>query len=176
VPGDEIIVEQLRLIMEAGGATREAAEKQAATERDILTLVKQEKDPQILEKKLRDKLAGILPEAQIGTAIQQVNTPWERYFITYDPATALRKVTCPTLAIAGEKDLQVPPKQNLPAIRKALEAAGNQHFEVDELPGLNHLFQHAPTGLPTEYGGIQETFAPEALTFVSDWILKHTAP
>jgi hypothetical protein len=41
--------------------------------------------------------------------------------------------------------------QNLPAIRKALEEGGNKHFEIDELPGLNHLFQTAKTGSPVEY-------------------------
>ena len=38
----------------------------------------------------------------------------------YNPATALRKVTCPLLAINGEKDLRVGPKQYLPAIREVL--------------------------------------------------------
>jgi hypothetical protein len=44
------------------------------------------------------------------------------------------------------------------------------------LPGLNHLFQHCPTGSPAEYGGIEETMAPEALNAVSDWVLKHKSP
>ena len=135
-------------------------------------LVKQENDAATLEKRLRDKLTGTIPEAQIGAAILQVNTPWMRYFITYDPAIALRQVTCPTLAISGEKDLQVPPKQNLPAIRKALEAAGNKHSEVDELPGLNHLFQTAKTGSPKEYAQINETISLVALEKIANWILQ----
>ncbi len=53
---------------------------------------------------------------------------------------------------------------------------GNKDFQTTELPGLNHLFQHAPTGSPTEYGGIEETMAPEALRSISDWVLKHTTP
>lgn len=76
------------------------------------------------------------------------------------------------LAINGEKDLQVPPKQNLPAIRAALEAAGNHHVEVSELAGLNHLFQTARTGAPSEYGQIEETMAPMALEKITRWILK----
>jgi hypothetical protein len=31
---------------------------------------------------------------------------------------------------------------------------------VDELPGLNHLFQHCKTGALAEYAQIKETFAP----------------
>jgi hypothetical protein len=96
-----------------------------------------------------------------------------RYFLTYDPATALGKLTCPVLAINGSLDLQVPPALNLPAIRKALEAGGNKHDEVDELPGLNHLFQTAKTGSPAEYGEIEETISPVALDKMASWILKN---
>ena len=117
-------------------------------------------------------MAGDVPEAQIGMQIKQITSPWFRYFLTYDPATALRKVTCPVLAINGEKDTQVPPKLNLPAIRKALEDGGNKHFEIDELPGLNHLFQTAKTGAPGEYAQIEETISPVALDKMGSWILK----
>ncbi|HKD78627.1 MAG TPA: alpha/beta fold hydrolase [Candidatus Angelobacter sp.] len=172
VPGDQVIAEQTRLIMEAGGATHEAAEKRAAKELERLTLVKQEKDPAVLEQKLRKTFAEKAPEAQIGTAIMLINSPWMRYFVNYDPAIALSKVTCPVLALNGAKDLQVSPEQNLPPIRRALEAAGNKHFEIVELPGLNHLFQTAKTGSPSEYAQIDETIAPVALETISGWILQ----
>ena len=41
-------------------------------------------------------------------------------------------------------------------------------------PGLNHLFQHAQTGLIDEYGTIEETFAPEALEMMAEWIARKT--
>ena len=53
-------------------------------------------------------------------------------------------------------------------------ASGNRDVTVKELPGLNHLFQTAPTGAPTEYATIEETFAPAALQVIGDWITKHT--
>jgi hypothetical protein len=146
--------------------------KAAAKEREILTLVKKEKDPAVLEKQLKEKLADEGMEAQLGIEIKALTSPWFRYFMDYDPATALRKVTCPVLVLNGEKDKQVPPAQNLPAIRKALEQAGNKHFQIDELPGLNHLFQTAKTGSPSEYAQIEETIAPVALDKMSTWILK----
>lgn len=172
VPGDEILVAQVQAITEASGKSHEEAVKEAAREREILTLIKTEKDPAALEKELKEKLAGDVAEAQIGAQIKTLTSPWFHFFLTYDPGTALRKVTCPVLAINGEKDTQVPPKQNLPAIRKALEQAGNKHFEVDELPGLNHLFQTAKTGAPTEYAQIEETISPVALDKMATWILK----
>jgi hypothetical protein len=63
----------------------------------------------------------------------------------------------------------------LPAIRKALEAGGNTNFELDQLPGLNHLFQTAATGAPSEYAEIEETISPLALEKISSWILNQTA-
>jgi len=173
VPGDQIIVEQVRLIAEVSGASKEKAAENAAQERELLILIEKEKDDAVLEKELRAKLAGKVPDAQIGAQINAIMSPWYRFFLTYDPATALRQVACPVLAINGSLDLQVPPALNLPAIRKALEAGGNKHYEVDELPGLNHLFQTAKTGSPAEYGEIEETISPVALDKMATWILKN---
>jgi hypothetical protein len=75
------------------------------------------------------------------------------------------------LAITGERDLQVSPKQNLPEIEAALRAGGNTDFTIRELPGLNHLFQPATKGTPDEYGKIEETISPTALKLIGDWIL-----
>ena len=172
IPGDELLVEQTLLIAEANGQTHETAEKAAGEERIILSLVKDETDSAVLEKKLREQLTGQVPEAQIGAAIKSTSSPWFRYFISYDPAVALRKVKCPVLAVIGSKDLQVPPEQNIPAIRKALEDAGNQKFEIDELPDLNHLFQTAKSGSPAEYAQIEETISPIALEKISAWMAK----
>ena len=172
VPGDQIIVEQGRLIEEAAGATKEKAAQDADKQRELFALVEKEKDDAVLGKELREKLAGRVPDAQIDVAIQQLTSPWMRYTLTYDPATALRKVACPVLALNGEKDLQVSAAQNLPAIKKALEEGGNKQIEIDEMPGLNHLFQTAKTGSPTEYAQIEETISPVALDKVASWILK----
>ena len=172
VRGDEIVVAQGILISEAAGTSHEEAEKNAAEEREVLQLVEHEKDDVVLEKLLREKLAGKLRKAQLGAQIKTVTSPWFRYFLTYDPATALRKVTCPVLALIGEKDLQVPPKQNLPVIRKTLAEAGNKNFEADELPGLNHLFQTAKTGAISEYSEIEETMSPVAMEKIAGWILN----
>jgi dienelactone hydrolase len=176
VPGIDIIVEQTLRISEASGQSREEAEKNAAEERKILTLVEQEKDDAELAKKLREQLAGKVPEATLNAQIRALSSPWYRAFIQYDPSVALSKVKCPVLALIGEKDLQVPADQNLPAIRKALAASGNKNVEVDELPGLNHLFQPAKTGAPSEYSEIETTISPIALEKIASWILKQSSP
>ena len=74
------------------------------------------------------------------------------------------------LALIGGLDLQVPAESNIPALEQALAKAGNTQATIKALPGLNHLFQHATTGSPSEYGEIEETMAPEVLREVSDWL------
>jgi fermentation-respiration switch protein FrsA (DUF1100 family) len=84
------------------------------------------------------------------------------------------KVRVPVLAINGEKDLQVPAKEDLEAIERALKDGGNRDYKIVLLPGLNHLFQTTTTGAVSEYSEIEETIAPVALQTIGDWILAHT--
>ncbi len=100
-------------------------------------------------------------------------SPWFRFFVSYDPRPALKKLKQPALATNGEKDVQVAPKENLAAIEAALKAGGNKDYLVKELPSLNHLFQTANTGAVSEYAKIEETISPTALKAMGDWILAH---
>jgi uncharacterized protein len=120
----------------------------------------------------------LLPESRKGQLdlknlegqVDLMTTRWFRSFVSCDPALALRKLRCPVLALTGQKDLQVLPKENLAGIEQALAAGGNREHHAVELPGLNHLFQTATTGSPAEYGTIEETFAPAALDTITTWI------
>ena len=111
-----------------------------------------------------------IDESIINAQVQQLMSPWMQFFIKYDPAPTLSKVKCPVLALNGSKDLQVPADENLSAIRNALTRGVNKRFTIKELPGLNHLFQECHTGLPDEYGEIEETFSPLALADILSWI------
>ena len=102
------------------------------------------------------------------------NDAWSRYFLNYDPATALEKLKMPVLALIGGLDMQVAPDENLAAIAAALKKGGNDRFTTLRLPGLNHLFQTAVTGAPSEYGRIEETIAPVALETITQWIRRQT--
>ena len=172
IRGDELLAEQVQLIEKAAGKSQTDVDKDVAEQRQILALVEKDKDDTALEKDLRATMAGKEPDAQIDLQIKLVSSPWFRGLLEYDPVPTLSKVVCPVLAINGEKDLQVPPDTNLPPIRKALAAGGNKNSEVDELPGLNHLFQTAKTGGVGEYSEIEETMSPVAMEKVASWILK----
>ena len=96
------------------------------------------------------------------------NTLWLKWFIDYDPSDDIRKTHCPVFALNGDLDCQVISIQNLPAIRQLLPSS--KRNLIKEYPSLNHLFQHCTTGLPDEYGQIEETVSPEVLSDIAEWI------
>ena len=99
---------------------------------------------------------------------QMAGNPWYMWFLDYDPAADIARINCPALILNGGKDTQVNAERNLAAIRKHLK----QSAETKVYPDLNHLFQHCTTGLPTEYGQIEETFAEEVMADIAAWILR----
>jgi pimeloyl-ACP methyl ester carboxylesterase len=187
VTGEEILYRQGELIAMAAGASADAAKNNNEVQKKLFAVLKAEPNNASATLKIdaivaaeREKLTADERKALEGleevgkSQLQTLYTPWFRHFLTYDPAPVLQKVKCPVLAINGEKDLQVDPKQNLPPIEAALKAGGNKDFTTKELPGLNHLFQTCKSGAPSEYGQIEETFNEAALAIVGDWIVKQT--
>jgi len=179
--GEDTLLLQSELILKTAGVDDEQIAKTREFNKQTYALVRQEKDTATLQAKLSDLvensgMSASLPPAALQSQVRLMVSPWFRFSLDYDPVPTLQKTVCPVLALNGEKDLQVAPKENLAKIQKALQDGGNKDFQTAELPGLNHLFQHSPTGSPTEYGSILETMAPEALNAASDWVLKHTAP
>jgi pimeloyl-ACP methyl ester carboxylesterase len=185
--GEQILYLQSDLISKAEGVSDDIIAKEHKLNEQLFAIIKQEQDSVEAKKLMRDvftnALAGMndqdkqalsLSPEMVDISIRQMLSPWFRYFLTYDPAPTLTKVKCPVLAINGEKDLQVPPKENLPVIEAALKAGGNSDFMVKELPGLNHLFQTTETGSPMEYSKIEETMSPDALDTIGNWIVEHT--
>ena len=185
--GEEILYLQGALISRAMGVSEEDIIKNRQFNDKIFSVLKEEEDSEIAEKRLRqmfmedwEKMSDEKkeqigdPEVFLEAQLQSLLSPWLKFFLTYDPKPILSKVKCPVLAINGEKDLQVPPKENLSAIEEVLKTGGNQNYTIKELPGLNHLFQTTQTGLPSEYAKIEETISPVALKIVGDWILEQT--
>ena len=109
------------------------------------------------------------------TQMKMLESKWFRFFLSFDPRPTLEKVRCPVLALNGEKDLQVPPRENLEEIAKAVKKGGNTQVTTVQLPELNHLFQTCKTGSVTEYNQIEETIAPAALKVIGDWVVKQSS-
>jgi pimeloyl-ACP methyl ester carboxylesterase len=115
-------------------------------------------------------------EPGVDAVLALAANEWMRFFLAYDPRPDLAKVHSPVLALIGTTDIQVDDAQNLPAITAALKKAKNKDVNVLARPGLNHLFQHSETGNPEEYEQLTETFDPETLTLIGDWVVAHTRP
>jgi fermentation-respiration switch protein FrsA (DUF1100 family) len=187
IQGDQLLLLQQQLIGKASGMNDEALQKNKLANTKVFDIVNQSTSLEQLQidltnyikQNLKDnpnseKPAGMSEEDFVKSQVQQIATPWMQYFIKYNPAPTLEKIKCPVLALNGEKDLQVPPKENLAAIKEALSKAGNKKVTIKELPNLNHLFQECKTGSPQEYATIEQTFSPTALTEILKWIQTQT--
>jgi len=178
--GEETLLNQSELIGKAADLTDEQLEASLNFDQAAYDLVRTEKEPAALGEKLNalvkeTGLGAAMPPTLLETQMRMMESPWFRFFLDYDPLPNLKTLQIPVLALYGQKDLQVPAKANLPVLRQALQDAGNKDVDVRELPDLNHLFQHAYSGTPVEYAAIEETFSPDAMQIISDWLLHHSA-
>ncbi|MDP5229330.1 MAG: alpha/beta hydrolase [Cellulophaga sp.] len=185
ISGGEILLLQQELIARASGTSETDITKTYNLNKTVFDLIVasnsdeklQEEIKTLLNRALEEDMSNEIPNGMsqdefVSLQIKQILNPWMQFFIKHDPAPVLEKVKCPVLAVNGEKDLQVPPKENLSAIKNALVKGGNKKVTTIEFPNLNHLFQTSDTGNPAEYGTIEETFSPIALKAVTDWIKK----
>ena len=180
ISGGRILFEQSLDFSKQGGETIDAREVQDMMDA-VLPILKSAKSTADAKEKLKVAFGKLIAaekdekkrkeaEKGLGAAIDQYSDPWLRWFAGYDPAPTLAKVKCPVLALNGENDVQVKPKQNLEAIGAALKESGHRDYECVEFKGLNHLFQKCKTGAIAEYRAIEETIAPGVLLKISDWI------
>jgi pimeloyl-ACP methyl ester carboxylesterase len=189
IPSAELLVMQGALISRAGGDPEREIERTSMFQREMFAAIATEQDSAALHGRLQEIgrrfQASLTPEeraspdasdATLAAAINTLVSPWYRWFLRYDPAPALRATRVPVLALNGALDLQVPADENLAAIERELRAGGNRDVTVEKLPGLNHLFQTAGTGAPSEYAEIEETFSPTALQRIGDWIVQRVGP
>ncbi len=72
---------------------------------------------------------------------------WKR--IRFDPAPVLKKTKIPVLALFGEKDVLVPPKENRDKMEQYLKEAGNKDFTIEVIPNVGHDME----SFATLYGG-----------------------
>ena len=171
VRGDQIIMAQTKAIALAMGTSETAIAANEAFERRFLDALLAAKDQRGAELAVADVLKGAgVPDAAVDAQAKAASSDWYRFYLQYDPAPALRRLRLPVLAVIGSKDVQVTADQNLSALREALK--DDPDAKVVELPGLNHLFQTAKTGAPSEYGDIEETISPTALDLIEHWIAE----
>ncbi len=182
VRGDRLLLMQQEYIFRASNMEEEELAQTLKVNSEAFELVIAASELETLEEDmaifLRERMDdgritipdGMTYDQLFQMQMDSICSPWMFDFIRLDPAQWLGKTNCPVLALNGSKDLQVPSEANLTAIGAALQRAGNKNVTLHELPGLNHLFQEAETGLPDEYAQITQTFAPQVLEIINDWI------
>ncbi|MDR2426421.1 MAG: alpha/beta hydrolase [Endomicrobium sp.] len=188
LPGKDIIVKQYELIGKASKIEKKYFKRDLQINKKATEIVSTAPDIGQLRSLLFNYLGktfdgfspSVIPRG-IGKAdfmrtyTNIYTTPSMIYFLKYNPTDSLKRVKCPVFAVWGGKDLQVSAKENLKAVKKALKAGDNKDVTLKIFPNLNHLFQECKSGLPEEYSQIEQTFSPEVLSEITDWITLRTA-
>lgn len=184
VNGGVILKSQSTAMMEASGESDENLAANREYHDAILSLLEETPDmphdqidsaSKAYVDAIEDEPTRQFLEPVANQLVAMLKSRWVRYFVRHDPATTLAEVECHVLAMNGEKDLQVLCDLNLDPIEKALQEGSPASFEVVRLANMNHMFQETDgSGMPSEYGTIEETFSPKALKIIGDWVKKVT--
>lgn len=185
VRGDSIISMQSRLIMKADGYSDEEIESDMRLIDQVMKIIVSDlerseiKDSvaSFLTKEIMAIPDSLLPEGTtkqmlLMQSIPRYQNDWMIEFLRLDPTPYLEKLKCDVYAVNGAKDLQVPAKENIDAIKESLGASKSKSVETKIYPNLNHLFQNCTTGSPSEYGDIEETFSAQVLNDLYKWIIS----
>ncbi|HET6931833.1 MAG TPA: alpha/beta fold hydrolase [Candidatus Acidoferrum sp.] len=173
IRGDKLFVLQSAMTAKAYGAPDDYIARRKIFDQELYSaILSAPSESAALDRakaRVAQGVADKIVDAQEAESLAKDDTTrWERYFLAYDPAPALARLTVPVLALNGSLDVQVPAKENLAAAREALR--NNPKATAMELAGMNHLLQEAKTGAPSEYNDIEETISPAALKIITDWL------
>ncbi|MBM4159527.1 MAG: alpha/beta hydrolase [Ignavibacteria bacterium] len=189
VDGSQILLAQSELILRADSTSEPAIAEALELNKKIYAAIREGKDIGVYREEiraaLRKELDQMNPEQRksitdadqylkmrLEAQMRQVESPWFRFFVNYNPAPALTQVKCPILALFGELDLQVPAELNKEAMERALKNGSTKDYTFKVFPKTNHLFLSATTGSPREYVSLKKDFVQGFLETMSDWIAK----
>lgn len=113
---------------------------------------------------------GSLTQARI----KMLTGDWYKVFLQHEPVTYLSTIEVPTLALFGEKDVQISTADHYPMMQQALLKSGHSSSQVHVLKDHNHMFQKSKTGAMSEYQQIEETISADTLSVMTQWILTVT--
>lgn len=185
VGGDTILTSQKRKMMELMSTDASTINFNDQLDKELYALIKQYdniNNPKatkalktILQKHYKKANATI--KSQLGSyedfenaIISSIGNEWIYYFIKTSPYPYIAQYKGNVLVLQGMKDVQVLPEVNLPNFEKALKH--NQKNQIITYPEGNHLLQPAQTGMPTEYGMIEQTIIPKVLEDIKTFILS----
>ena len=169
VSGSELLLMQRAALLRASGVKEDFIEKYNNYMRQAQDIVLQSGDAATCERKLTELFNGTPLAGQAAATTQQLYNVAKIELLKYNPEWDFPEITCPVLALNGDKDCQVP-VENLEFIRKGISENGNTQVKTIVFPGMHHMFQPAVTGSPVEYSDIEETIAPAVLQEIVNWL------
>ena len=152
---------------------RKQAEATLKFRRAMFEIVRQTANREQAQAIVTNMLRQRYPEQEATrtrSRVEEMTTPWYRYYLTFDPQATLAEVQCPVLLLNGTDDTEVNAAINLTALEKSLKA--NKRVSVRRLPGVPHSFQASADELPPNADGTVDAVVSAAmLEAVRDWVL-----
>ncbi len=169
VPIPDLMLRQTEDISRSSGSPKELVDQQISINKKFYDLIINSKNsddaiskiPELVEK----IMAGYGLEKEIleqqanslSSTFEKSINPWFYNFIKTNPEEYISKITVPTFAAFGGRDLQVNAAQNGNRLIELFQKKPAL-LQLQVYPELNHLFQKAETGAVSEYEAIEETF------------------
>jgi len=122
----------------------------------------------ILEENLKHyKDVDEFHQKSVEGALKYYTSPHKKSYITYDASEDFPQVVCPVCVIFGDADKHVTIESNKPPLIRALSEAKTKDFTFRIIDGADHGFSTPELVQKGE-------MLPEALNFISDWVLART--
>tara|TARA_R100001143_G_C3360945_1_gene135544 strand:+ start:1150 stop:2529 length:1380 start_codon:yes stop_codon:yes gene_type:complete len=184
--GDKLINQQIVNLSEAQDIPEDVVNMNLEYQEQIYEVVRSGSSWEPVEQNLRDRLQeqiNQLPEAQvealgdmdgfiqsqIDRQLSAAKSDWFKSLIEIQPAEVFKQNQIPILAIFGERDMQVYPDANIEEVLK-LRNELDVSLDYSVIPEANHLFQQANSGLPSEYGMLDRSFADGFISAIIEWL------
>lgn len=176
IHGDELMILQKYTIEKAMGVPEFSLQVNSKLFAEIYQILKKPTTTEVAQKELKayfetSSYTKNAPESALEGFYELIENKWFREFLAFQPEEYLAKIKSKTFVLNGKKDLQVPWKENTSAIMENLPQKTKSTLITYE--NLNHMFQTSDTGLPTEYGKIEETIAPQVMEDIVNWLQKN---
>ena len=175
--GEDLVLLQSQKILKASGAPDTQIEFATTLNKGVYNILKTQPDNDKAKKEIDTFIEQMgIKSPQKDMLADQLNasvSPWFREFLVANPADYLTTIKCPALLMFGEKDLQVPDKENMEIFNKLMNNKTPKNFTVTSVPGVNHLFQDAQKGTMDEYSNTENvSMNDKTLKLILDWLNK----
>jgi pimeloyl-ACP methyl ester carboxylesterase len=158
-----------RMLRDAGVADGQVAEALAFFHRRAERLRRGDDLEAVLAEQLAHKDASWYPVLGDDGVVEHLAFMARIY--DYDPVPALEKLTCPVLAIWGERDLYVPVAASAERFAATLGRAGNGSFRLEVVPDADHGLR-----LPAVGDADRGPRIPDLMDMVVAWLRRALSP